>query len=102
MRQVVVYEGRRTHDDKVILEGALYVKEDIIPVRDNQGTLIGLADDFNRDDDGAISFDIDLVGEATVLADKLPILLVSPIAEFVRQDRATVVEGGRIREVRYV
>lgn len=102
MRQVVIHEGRRTHDDKVIEEGALYVDDPIIPVRDHEGTLIGLADDFQRSDDGEISFEIDMTNPENLLKGKLPILEVSPIATFERRDRVTVVQGGRIREVRYV
>lgn len=102
MRQVVIHEGRRTHDDKVIEEGALYVDDPIIPVRDNEGTLIGLADEFERNDDGEVSFNIDMTNGEVILRDKLPILVINPIAEFERRDRVTVVQGGRIREVRYV
>lgn len=100
MRYVVAREGYRIDETKVVREGAFYLKNDneIIPVRDKTGALIGLADGFERKEDGSISFDVDLTAKANIDEDSGAVRL-NPIGSYLRSDGTTVIVNARIREI---
>jgi hypothetical protein len=104
-RLVVAYEGKETTDRRYIESGALYVKEGepIIPVRDRNGVLIGLADDFQRDETtGEISMDVELTGkEFNVGRFENATIDVHPMASQIREDGKMVIVNGRIRQISF-
>lgn len=102
MRYVVAREGYRIDETKVVREGAFYLKDEneIVPVRDSEGRLIGLADGFRREEDGTITFDVDLTSTAEIDEDQGAVQL-NPIGSYLRSDGVTVIISARIREIAF-
>jgi hypothetical protein len=60
-RRVVAIEGKETRDGRLILPGAITMKNDVIPVMVDSTIFVGSATDFNRNEEtGEISLDITL------------------------------------------
>ena len=104
-RLVIAYEGKETTDRRFIDPGALYVKdgEPIIPVRDRNGVLIGLADDFQRDEaTGEITMDIELTRkDINVGRFEKATIDVHPLASQIREDGRMVIVNGRVRQIMF-